>query len=259
MPGRDHESRTDRTDAAPSAAPSAAATGTPSAAPSAAPTAAATPGATAGATTATTPPPTPVPSAAPSASAGAAAPDLTTTAYAPEPPGQTGGSLILGQWQYVDAVNPYYFQAFTDVQAFGALSFNSLVNTTQDLKYIPDLAQEVPLISNGGVTVDGERMSVNWRLKPGMKWSDGQPITCADLEATWQWNMHPDNTGLAGGTTGWEDIESVDRRFLRPSLVELIQDGGGGSALFDHLGSLAEPDSGRRVSTGSLVDPYTGL
>ena len=56
-----------------------------------------------------------------------------------------------------------------------------------------------------------------------------------------------------------EEATTVDRRFLRPPLVELNQDVGGGSALFDHLGSLAEHDSGRRVDTGSLVDPYTGL
>ena len=112
----------------------------------------------------------------------------------------------------MDAVNPYYFQAFADVQAFGALSFNVLVNTTHDLKYVPELATEVPLLSNGLVTVEGDRMDVNWKLKPGMKWSDGEPITCADLEATWKWNVDPDNTGLAAGTTGWEDIESVEAR-----------------------------------------------
>ena len=189
----------------PTAAPTAASTSAPTTAPTAAtaaPTTApsATAAPTAGATT------------VPSASAGAGAPDLTTTTYAPEPPAQTGGTLILGQWQYVDAVNPYYFQAFADIQAFGALSFNGLVNTTKDLKYVPDLAAEVPLLSNGLVTVDGDRMDVNWKLKPGMKWSDGEPITCADLEATWKWNMDPDNTGLAGGTTGWEDIESVEAR-----------------------------------------------
>ena len=77
------------------------------------------------------------------------------------------------------------------MQAFGALSFNVLVNTTQDLKYVPELAAEVPLLSNGLVTVEGDRMDVNWKLKPGMKWSDGEPITCADLEATWKWNVDP--------------------------------------------------------------------
>ena len=88
------------------------------------------------------------------------------------------------------------------MQAFGALSFNGLVNTTQDLKYIPALAADVPLLSNGLVTVDGDRMDVNWQLKPGMKWSDGEAIDCDDLVATWQWNMDPDQTGLVGGTTG---------------------------------------------------------
>jgi peptide/nickel transport system substrate-binding protein len=191
--------------ASPAASTPAASVPAASAPASAGPTAAATSAPSASATQAPASP-------SPSASAGADAPDLTTTSYAPEPPAKTGGTLILGQWQFVDAVNPYYFQAFADVQAFGALSFNGLVNTTHDLKYVPDLAAEVPLLSNGGVTVIGDGMDVNWKLKTGMKWSDGEPITCADLEATWKWNMDPTNTGLAAGVTGWEDIESVEAR-----------------------------------------------
>jgi peptide/nickel transport system substrate-binding protein len=37
-------------------------------------------------------------------------------------------------------------------------------------------------------------------------------MTCADLEATWKWNVDKDNVGLAGGTVGWEDIESVEAK-----------------------------------------------
>jgi len=85
-----------------------------------------------------------------------------------------------------------------------------LVNTANDLKYFGDMAAEVPLVSNGDVVVSGTGMTVTYKLKPGMKWSDGSAITCKDLEATWKWNMDKDQTGLAGGTVGWENITAVD-------------------------------------------------
>jgi peptide/nickel transport system substrate-binding protein len=53
-------------------------------------------------------------------------------------------------------------------------------------------------------------MDVTWNLKPGMKWSDSQPINCDDLKATWQWIMNKDNVGLAAGTIGWQDVSGVD-------------------------------------------------
>jgi len=69
---------------------------------------------------------------------------------------------------------------------------------------------EVPLVSNGDVVTTGTGMTVDYKLKPGMKWSDGSAITCKDLEATWKWNMDPAQAGLAGGTIGWENITAVD-------------------------------------------------
>jgi peptide/nickel transport system substrate-binding protein len=149
------------------------------------------------------------PAESPSASAANGEPDITTTRYAPEAAGKTGGTLVLAEWQFPDAINPYYFQAFTDSESFGAMSFDGLVTLTDDLKYYPDLASNIPTVGNGDVTVNGTAMDVLWHLKKNMQWSDGTPITCDDLIATWKWIMDKDNTGLAAGTTGWEDITDI--------------------------------------------------
>ena len=53
-------------------------------------------------------------------------------------------------------------------------------------------------------------MKVTFKLRDGLAWSDGTPLTCADVEATWKWVMDPANTGLYGGTTGWDVITAVD-------------------------------------------------
>jgi ABC-type transport system substrate-binding protein len=88
--------------------------------------------------------------------------------------------------------------------------FDGLLTVTPDLRYTPDLAQEVPTVDNGGVVLKDAGMNVSWKLKSGMQWSDGEPINCDDLKATWTWNMDPANAGLVGGTAGWENISGID-------------------------------------------------
>ena len=147
---------------------------------------------------------------APSASAAAAQPDITGTAYKPIANGNVAAApLIVAEWQSPDTFNPYYAQANVDIEV-STPSLLGLINTSNDLKYFGDLVTDVPLVSNGGVVVNGAGMTVTYKLKPGMKWSDGSAITCKDLEATWKWIMDKDQTGLAGGVIGWEDIASID-------------------------------------------------
>lgn len=140
-------------------------------------------------------------------------PDLTNTTYKAQAVGHTGGTLIFAEWQAIDTLNPYYAQAETDIEA-ASPALIGLLNTTVDLKYVgfPYMAMSdnVPLTSNGGVVVNGTKMDVTYQIHPGFKWSDGTDVTCKDVEATWKWNMDPAQSGLAGGTTGWEDIESVE-------------------------------------------------
>ncbi|TMC63387.1 MAG: hypothetical protein E6J17_05220, partial [Chloroflexi bacterium] len=121
-------------------------------------------------------------SPSPSASAGI---DLAGSTYKAEPATTTGGTVVMAEWQSVTTMNPYYASANADIEA-SAPSLEALVDTAQDIKYIPALASEVPTPDNGGAVVNGDNMDVTWKLKPGIKWSDGQPITCADLEATWK-------------------------------------------------------------------------
>ncbi len=170
------------------------ATQSPSAAPTVAPPASTAPASA-----------TPAPS--PSAAAG---PDIIGTKYVPIPNANVSAKpLIVAEWQTPSTFNIYYAQANVDVEA-ATPSTLGLINVSNDLKYIPDMVTEVPLVANGDVVVSGTGMTVTYKLKPGMKWSDGSAITCKDLEGTWKWIMDKAQTGLAGGTTGWEDITSVD-------------------------------------------------
>ena len=117
--------------------------------------------------------------------------------------------IVVAEWQYPDTVNPYFAQAESDIEVSDSM-FLSLVDVTPDLRTVPDLVTSIPTLANGEVKMNGAGMDVTWTLKSGMQWSDGSAITCDDMKGTWQWIMDPANTGLAGGTTGWEDISGID-------------------------------------------------
>jgi peptide/nickel transport system substrate-binding protein len=131
--------------------------------------------------------------------------------YAPDT-GTPGGQILIGDWQEANQFNPFYANQVTEANVASAV-WASLLVPSNDYKYIPDLAAEGPSTDNGDVKVpgdNGDAMTVTWKLKPNLKWSDGQALTCDDFQYTWSWVMDPANTGLAGGTTGYEDITAID-------------------------------------------------
>jgi len=159
-------------------------------------------------TAASAPPPA---STAPAASpSGPAAIDLVTTNYKPEAVGNSGGKLVYATSGQPNSIwLTTYDTAAADVVGFGP-SLWSLWNNTADFKYYGQLAKNVPTVENGGVTVTGDKMDVKIELIPGAKWSDGQPITCEDVSYMVTWYMDKAQVGLAQGTTGYEDVASVD-------------------------------------------------
>jgi peptide/nickel transport system substrate-binding protein len=134
---------------------------------------------------------------------------ISDSTYKPVTASNTNGKVVLGEWQFPDTVNPYYALSGTDMEVADSM-FDGLLTVTPDLRYQPDLALNVPTLDNGGVVLNGDGMDVNWQLRPGMEWSDGQPITCDDIATTWRWIMDKDNHGLAEGTIGWQDVSGVD-------------------------------------------------
>jgi peptide/nickel transport system substrate-binding protein len=138
------------------------------------------------------------------------APDLFGTEYSPTE-GQPGGTLIVGDWQEATLWQPFYQGQVTEANVSG-VTFIGLVTSTDDFKYAPELAADIPTTENGGVTLGegGDAMTVTWTLRDGLKWSDGEALDCDDVAYTQEWIMDPDNTGLFGGTTGYEDISELE-------------------------------------------------
>ncbi len=124
--------------------------------------------------------------------------------------GVPGGSAIVGDWQPVANLNTYYDNAFTTTQVL-ASTMLGLWETTSDGHWKPELAAKMPRFSDESIrqAADGS-FEVDLELRPGLKWSDGTPLTLEDLKYTWEWNMDPAQVGLVAGTTGWEDITAFE-------------------------------------------------
>ena len=153
-------------------------------------------------------------SAAPSGSgATAGTPDLFGTKYKDKrTAAPTGGKLIYADWQEATEFN-YYYQAQVTEANLSSATQGGLITVTDDFKYAPDQATEIPTLDNGGVKVpgdSGDAMTVTWKLRPDLKWSDGEPLTCDDFKYTQDWIMDKDNTGLYAGTSGYEDVTKFD-------------------------------------------------
>lgn len=136
--------------------------------------------------------------------------NLFDSKYAPTA-GTKGGQILIGDWQEANQFNPFYVGQVTEANVASA-AWASLIVATNDYKYLPDLALEPATTTNSGVQLpgaNGDAMTVTWKLKPNLLWSDGQALTCDDFAYAWSWVMDPANTGLPGGTTGYEDISSV--------------------------------------------------
>jgi peptide/nickel transport system substrate-binding protein len=157
--------------------------------------------------------PTTSASAATSASpAASGVPDLTATKYKAQPVGHKGGNLVVGISGDPSSIWTNVYDTFAnDAEAFGP-AFWSLWSNTMDLKYYPQLTTEVPTLANGGVVTKGTGMDLTIKMIDGAQWSDGQPINCDDVIYMWKWQLDPAQADLGNvqGTTGYEDITSID-------------------------------------------------
>ncbi|THF68342.1 peptide ABC transporter substrate-binding protein [Deinococcus sp. Arct2-2] len=120
---------------------------------------------------------------------------------------ERGGTLTVGLSYDIDTLNVYSTGYLGDVQA---TVVEGLLAPDKNANYVPVLATTVPTIKNGGVKVsaDGKQMSITYKLRRNVKWSDGAPFTSADVKFTWEAIKNP--KFIAESKDGSEDVSSID-------------------------------------------------
>jgi peptide/nickel transport system substrate-binding protein len=115
-----------------------------------------------------------------------------------------GGTLRLFYWQAPTIVNPHLSPGTKDLSA-SRIAYEPLASFDAKGNLIPFLAEDIPSLENGGVASDGR--SVTWKLKQGVKWSDGQIFTAADVLFTYEYITNPD-VG-ATSASSYDQVKSV--------------------------------------------------
>jgi peptide/nickel transport system substrate-binding protein len=118
------------------------------------------------------------------------------------------GHLNIIYWQAPSILNPYLSGGTKDIES-ASMIIEPLGRYDQNGNMLPYLAEEIPTVENGGVSED--LTSVTWKLKPGLLWSDGTPVTSADVVFTAEYCMHPEG-GCAQGAKfdGVQSVEAID-------------------------------------------------
>jgi len=110
-------------------------------------------------------------------------------------------------WQAPTILSVHLSNGTKDTEA-SRIILEPLAVTSIDssLPNIPVLAVAIPSAKDGSVAADGK--SVTWKLKSGVKWSDGTALTSADVKATWQFIIKPENG--ASDLSAYDNVASID-------------------------------------------------
>jgi peptide/nickel transport system substrate-binding protein len=115
------------------------------------------------------------------------------------------GNVNVLYWQAPSILNPYLSSGTKDVES-ASLVLEGLAGFDEKGEVFPRLAVEIPTVANGGITED--LTQITWKLKEGLVWSDGTPVTSADAKFTWEYCTHPE--GGCAQAARYEGITSID-------------------------------------------------
>ena len=125
---------------------------------------------------------------------------------------QAKDDLVIGVAQFPSSLHPDIDAEVIKGYVVG-FALRPITTQDKDWKTACLLCAELPDAENGLVKLedqpDGSKgMAVTIKLKPDLKWSDGQPVTTKDLAFTWKVGRDP-NSGFSN-TNPWSRARGID-------------------------------------------------
>ncbi len=108
------------------------------------------------------------------------------------------GTFVLAVSDNPDNLNPYLHSLLASQQVYGFV-FDSLYRVNDRGHWEPALATKEEVSADG--------LTWTYTLRPGARWSDGQPVTSADVKYTWQ--LATDKGVHISYATGFDRIAGV--------------------------------------------------
>ena len=106
----------------------------------------------------------------------------------------TNRMLKIGITQEFESLNPMIGQMSATFYLYSMVN-RTLVGLNDDAEFEAQLAVELPTLENGlarFVDVDGVRkLEADWQIRPEATWGDGVPVTCHDLQLSWEVAQSP--------------------------------------------------------------------
>ncbi|MBI4641927.1 MAG: peptide ABC transporter substrate-binding protein, partial [Candidatus Tectomicrobia bacterium] len=109
-------------------------------------------------------------------------------------------------WQAPTILNAHLSSGTKDFDA-SRVVYEPLAAFNPDGEFAPILAEEIPTLENNGLSRDGK--SVTWKLKKGVVWHDGKPLTADDVVFTWEYVADPATAATTSGS--YTNIDRIEK------------------------------------------------
>ncbi len=94
--------------------------------------------------------------------------------------------IVISQQQEPDTLNWLISDMSATMMVRNALT-RDLIEYDEDWNLRPSIAEEVPSLENGLMKLlPGNKLQVTYKMRKGLKWSDGQPVTADDVLFTYK-------------------------------------------------------------------------
>ena len=114
------------------------------------------------------------------------------------------GHVSIIYWQAPSILNPYLSGGTKDLEA-ASMILEPLARFDESGNLTPWLAASVPTVANGGVSADLK--TITWKLHESLLWSDGSPVTAADVVFTAEYCRDP--AGGCSQLAKFDDVTAV--------------------------------------------------
>lgn len=123
------------------------------------------------------------------------------------------GDLRIIYWQAASVLNPYISTSGKDVDP-ASLILEPLAGYDGEGRLFPRLAAEIPTVENGGIADDFS--TITWKLRDGLTWSDGSPVTAEDVKFTADYCMAEGfGCAVSARFQGISSVEVIDPLTIR--------------------------------------------
>ena len=124
----------------------------------------------------------------------------------------SSGHVNVIYWQAPSILNPYLSGGTKDLES-SSLVLDPLIKFNEKGEMVAALAEDVPTVANGGFSADFK--TITYKLKKGLKWSDGTPFNAQDVLFTFEYCRDIKGCAKSSTFTPVDKVVALDDHTIR--------------------------------------------